>query len=242
VAHLEQKVAGLEARLRSISTGDSPPGKDDYQSLPINVANHSTASLPALSHVDSALSMPFLESDAFKFWQESSSGESFKGLVEILSTSHQNELAGSDNHLSIYRGRTTGVGILRDLRHLCDSFVDQSFDSEQGAKAMIDALDASVPVDNLATVSTINFLPPEASVLRWIDLAFDQAFVLWPFIDRESLNDHVQRLIRPEASDNTNDSRDSFGLVHAIIALGQRHDTDLINSGERQSHSTETRG
>jgi hypothetical protein len=77
---------------------------------------------------------------------------------------------------------------------------------------------------------------------RWIDIAFDEAFILFPFIDRKTFKTYVRRLFDSEASDQDGCDNDHIGLLHVIVALGQRHDPNLITLGSERSKSVETRG
>ena len=79
-------------------------------------------------------------------------------------------------------------------------------------------------------------------IRRWIDLAFDEAFVLWHFIDRESVISNIQRLLESGAADRDGPGHDYVGLLHSIVALGQRHDSTLISLEGKRYQSEETRG
>jgi hypothetical protein len=108
---------------------------------------------------------------------------------------------------------------------------------------MVDSLNSTPPNQQLSMSSSSNlhFLS-EASVHKWVHLAFDEAFVLWPFIDRHAFEAYAQHIIdRGSFSDEDNNS-DHLGLFHAVIALGQRHDPDLIGHRDSVSKHPETRG
>ena len=143
----------------------------------------------------------------------------------------------------MYRGRTTGLEVLRGLRCLCDFLVDPALDSDVAATQMIDSLNSTPPDQQLSTSSSSNLLfLSEASVHKWVRLAFDEAFVLWPFIDRHAFEAYAQHMIERGSFVDDDNNSDHLGLFHAVIALGQRHDTGLIGHRDSFSNHVETRG
>ena len=121
--------------------------------------------------------------------------------------------------------------------------MDPTLDLDRTATQMVDSLNSTPPNQQLSMSSSPNLhFFSEASVHKWIDLAFDEAFVLWPFIDRHAFEAYAQHIIdRGSFSDEDNNS-DHLGLFHAVIALGQRHDPDLIGHRDSVSKQPETRG
>lgn len=80
-------------------------------------------------------------------------------------------------------------------------------------------------------------------VRRWIDLAFAESFVLWPFINRELFNVDVRRILEGGVSGSESPcDNDQVGLLHSVIALRQRNNPDLMSLDGKRSHSTEARG
>lgn len=161
-------------------------------------------------------------------------------LVDTLWLDCEHESPG---RLFAYRGRTTGIEVLRGLRQLCDAFVNLSVNPDQKAAEMANALDCAAPSSDLPTISPPSpvFLS-EAIVRRWIDLAFARSFVLWPFLDRESFNAYVNRTLQAGVLGESSRDDDQLALLHAVLALGQRNDPDLIGLDGIRSHSAETRG
>jgi hypothetical protein len=156
---------------------------------------------------------------------------------------HLNPMDRVSKEASVYRGRTTGVEIVRSLRILCESFLGSSTSPDHPAAKMVDALDFQTPFENLPMVSVADsFLFLDPTIGRWIALAFEESFLIWPFIDREWFNNYVERLTNREISDRDGCDNDHIGLLHAIIALGQRHDPNLITLDGKRSQSVETRG
>lgn len=146
---------------------------------------------------------------------------------------------------TVYRGSTTGLEVLRTLRQTCDSFLDNSGVPLPGAAEIVDALDTNASSSfegrRLASRAELAF-SSEAAVRRWIDTAFEQAFVLWPFVDREALNQYVEQLYVHHGLEGGEYDPDRVGLLHAAIALGQRHDANLIKLDGKRFNSVENRG
>lgn len=235
IAHLEHKVEDLEARVRKLSIGAAADSKtQDIE--PEDQAD----SWHSLEQVDSALSIASSKHGSFDGTHDPGSDYFSRHPADALGLDLKNEALGS---MSDYRGRTTGVEVLRSLRHLCDNFVGFSVDPDHPATRIVSALDYDAPFEKLPIVSFAgSFYSPANMIRRWIDLAFDEAFVLWHFIDRESVVSNIQRLIESGTTDRDGHGRDYIGLLHSIVALGQRHDSTLISLEGRRSHSEETRG
>ena len=108
---------------------------------------------------------------------------------------------------------------------------------------MANALDSCIPIRPLPqdVFANLCFLT-EAEINRWTNIAFTEAFALWPFIDRPQFDFHVRLLFGRRGNTQVETDRDYLGLVHAVIALGQRHDTDLIDTSGVDSVSGESRG
>ncbi|KAL1581737.1 hypothetical protein WHR41_09427 [Cladosporium halotolerans] len=211
IAHLENKVRALEARLRDLpSRSESAP--------PVTGGQH----------------------DRLQVLRTPNSSQAPDRLVDTLWLDCEHESPG---RLFAYRGRTTGIEVLRGLRQLCDAFVNLSVNPDQKAAEMANALDCAAPSSDLPTISPPSpvFLS-EAIVRRWIDLAFARSFVLWPFLDRESFNAYVNRTLQAGVLGESGRDDDQLALLHAVLALGQRNDPDLVSLDGMRSHSAETRG
>jgi len=233
IAHLEHKVEDLEAQVRKLSIGSAT----DLRTQDVEPEDQ-TSSWEPLEQVDSALSM--VSSKAFDDIPEPASDYFSRRPMDIPRLDFKHELPGS---MSIYRGRTTGVEIMRSLIHLCDNFVGFTLDDNHPATKMVNALDYKAPFENLPMVaSSGSFYSPAHLIRRWVDLAFDEAFVLWHFIDRSSVNDNIQQLLGTGHPNRDGPGNDHIGFLHSIIALGQRHDSTLVKLDGERSHSEESRG
>lgn len=146
--------------------------------------------------------------------------------------------------MSVYRGKTTGVEVIQALRDLCDGFADFSICSDPPFSEIANALDVELPLfQKFSTISSAgSFFSLGSSTRKWIDLAFSGAFVLWPFIDRESFEDQLRKMIETGNSGEVGWNKDRIGLLHAVIALGQRHDPGMISLEGNRSQSQESRG
>jgi hypothetical protein len=227
-------VEDLEARLRKLSVGQNNlRPQDDESSSQESLWND-------LTKVDSALSVASSKRSSVGTMSIGSSGALSEHSVDTLYLGYQEKIP---RDMSIYRGRTTGVEIMRSLRDLCDTFVDLPTSPDHPAAKMVEALDFQAPFENLPMVSAADsFFALGPMIGRWIDIAFDEAFILFPFIDRKMFKTYVRRLFDGEASDQDGCDNDHIGLLHVIVALGQRHDPNLITLDSERSKSVETRG
>ena len=246
IAHLEHKVEGLEAQLRrlsSISTlsSNSNDSSSSFDSAP-SMSEDVSASR-ALTHVNSQSSMTSIRSGSQEGQRPGLQHQFSTDFLESLGPIRLSSPAEGGVDTPIYRGTTTGIEILRSLRHFCDSFIARSGGAIQSASEIVDALDTTASVETQWTTSRADFsFSSKSSVRRWMDLAFDQAFTLWPFIDRDALNEYVEQLYGDQGLEGQDYDQDRIGLLHAVIALGQRHDSTLIKAGEKRSRAIETRG
>lgn len=192
-------------------------------------------SLQILGQAESVISKP---SDRGKFGGAARTPppeDPNEDLVEALGTSCKEGTSYGGDTVAIYRGKTTGVEIVRNLRRLCDSFLGLRIDPDNAALKIVDALDSPFPTLSLSSNPSANiYFSSETSLRRWIDLAFSQTFVLWSFIDRGLFDLHVQRLLGQGISGRNRCDGDHLGLIHAIIALGQRHDAGLGHSQDNE--------
>lgn len=242
MAHLEHKLESLETRIRKLcSSADSTDlDPDDLPKSPDQAISELSFS-SAVDGTDSALSSSCNESNSSNFPQDFSGQTG--GDVETLNYNLYGKVANIDGETPIYRGRTTGLEVLRGLRCLCNFLVDPTLDSDHTATLMIDSLNPTPPNQQLPTPSSPNLLfLSEASVHRWVRLAFDEAFVLWPFIDRHVFEAYTQHILERGTFGDIGSNPDHLGLFHAVIALGQRHDPDLIGHRDSKSIFEETRG
>jgi hypothetical protein len=241
VAHLEHKLESLETRIRKLSSTVDSPDLDvspKPRDEPI-----SEPSSPNVVRMDSALAMSSNETDLWKSFQDSSQNGRTDDDVETLDHGLCGKVANIRGETPMYRGRTTGLEVLRGLRCLCDFLVDPALDSDVAVTQMIDSLNSTPPDQQLSTSSSSNLLfLSEASVHKWVRLAFDEAFVLWPFIDRHAFEAYAQHMIERGSFVDDDNNSDHLGLFHAVIALGQRHDTGLIGHRDSFSNHAETRG
>lgn len=240
MAHLEHKLESLETRIRRLSSSVDATDLDDLQKSPDKARSELSVSSAGVG-VDPILAISRDESHSSNLFQ-SSSGHTGTG-VETLNYDLHRKTANVGGEAPVYRGQTTGLEVLRGLRCLCDFLVDPALDPDRTATQMVDSLNSTPPNQQLSMSSSPNlhFLS-EASVHKWVHLAFDEAFVLWPFIDRHAFEAYAQHIIdRGNFSDEDNNS-DHLGLFHAVIALGQRHDPDLIGHRDSVSKHPETRG
>jgi hypothetical protein len=232
-------VEDLEARLRELSVGSVGRNNSVNSQTQDDESDSQETLWNDLTKVDSALSIASSKRSSLGTLSIGSGGLS-DHLVDTLYSGSQEK---TPRDMSIYRGRTTGVEIMRSLRDLCDTFVGLPTNHNHPAANMVEALDFQAPFENLPMVSAADsFFALGPMIGRWIDIAFDEAFILYHFIDRKTFKTYVRRSFDREASDQDGCDNDHIGLLHIIVALGQRHDSNLITLGDERSKSVETRG
>ena len=241
MAHLEQKLKNLETRIRKLSVTADSADVDGLAGSSSKVASEHSLPPPVVRN-DSALANSD-EIDPWKTLRDCSEQRQFDKGIETLDYDCQRNTSNAGDETPIYRGRTTGLEVLRGLRCLCDFLVDPTMNPDPAAKKMIDSLNLSLPNKQPSVSSPPNLLfLSEASVHKWVQLAFGEAFVLWPFVDRHAFEAYAQHILEHGVSSQDDNNSDHLGLFHAVIALGQRHDPDLIGHRDLESDSPETRG
>ena len=247
IAFLEQKLKRLERVVQDISSCANTNHNDGVarDDTDISFSDPFWQRLPDLGRVDSTISLPpnLWAAQSQSSEQSQSSDNSGEDFLETLSTNDPSNSIHDEGTMTIYRGKTSGVEVFRVLRDLCDSFLGLQVNSDNAAMKMANALDSTFPTySNFTTSLARTFFASEESVKRWIDIAFSQAFILWPFIDREAFNIHAQHSIEHGHHGRNKSNDDELGLVHAVIALGQRHDAELINTENKHDPALDPPG
>lgn len=227
IAFLEQKLKRLEGVVQDISscTNSGHQGVGLEGRMDTSFSDPLWSTLPDLGRIDSILSFPL---DHRGSVDTTSSDNGNEDVLETVGSRDQSSAVRGGNVVTVYRGQTTGVEVFRILRGLCNTYLGLKVDTDDAALEMANALDSSFPTYSNSSASLANMcFSSEASIKRWIEIAFSQAFSLWPFIDRDDLNFHAQRLIEQGHSGRGKSDDDHLGLIHAVIALGQRHDVEL---------------
>lgn len=236
MAHLEHKLEHLEARIRELSSNVDSTDLDD-------LTVSSEKATPELPFSPTAVRTESSALDPWKPSQNCSQNGQTETDVETLNYDLCGKVANIGGETPIYRGQTTGLEIMRGLRCLCDFLVDPTLNPDHTATQMIDSLNSTPPSQQLSIASSPNWLfLSEASVHKWVRLAFDEAFVLWPFIDRHTFEAYTQHSLKRGTFSGDDNNSDRLGLFHAVIALGQRHDPDLVAHKDSGSNFPETRG
>lgn len=242
IVHLEQRVNALENQARQ-APGSSDTSPDD--AVPRSGTEISLSNSSASTHdqVASAITLPPYESDSAGAIGTHPLCQPTHDLVETISFGCEDDTLRGHDAASVYRGKSTGIETLRNLRRLCSLFVGSLDDPDHSAIKMANALDSSPPVGFLSPVSLADVcFWSEAHIRRWIGIAFEEAFSLWPFIDRHEFTIQVERLFEQKSLGRGDRANDHMGLIHAVIALGQRYDPDLVNIEGHGLGSTEARG
>lgn len=242
VVHLEKKLRDLKKQVRRILASSISNDEDGLPGLDTEMSS-SNSFVPTLNQGDSATSVASFDRRSIEAIGLSPSDKPTEDVVETINYAREDETSNGNDAVSVYRGNSTGVEIVRNLRLLCNSFLGFKVDQDNSAMKMANALDSSFPVHHLSLDSMANVcFPSEAQVYRWIDIAFSDAFTLWPFIDRQLFNFHVQRLLEQKNFGHEIGDGENLGLIHAVIALRQRYDPDLFDVGVDSFKSAEVRG
>ncbi|CAK3810541.1 fungal-specific transcription factor domain-containing [Lecanosticta acicola] len=228
VAHLEKKVEELEGRIRKasvaseVSTDDakspsqSPQFGSSFNTTPATIAAPPTSSVPSLS----------LESLSFSNYY------SFHTSTVSFSDSMVNTITCEP------RGKPFGVDILRQLCNHCNQITSPPISTRpESSIKLAQALDCPNSLDLLPmNANGPPLLPAKAMVLRWINIAFSEAFLLWPFVDRPQVERTAFRLYNTNTFGQDENDGDDLALLYALVALGQRVDmgSSLVGS-ERQT-------
>lgn len=234
IDELERKVDELEERLRGNSTGSasisSPTTARSETSFSAFNTNEpsssgrtrtSTTSLPSKS--SRRHSLDILTS------QESDEEHISDDAVDTISAPLSAQPVQPDTEVA-FRGHSSGIEVVRSLRSHCDRLMGFSIDPDQSAAKLASALDRAFPSQfaNLNTMAEV-FLPPTDKLMRWTGIAFAESFSLWPFIDRQTFEFDVHRLLKQKGYLTPAD-QDSLSLIYAVLALGQRSDQEIIDT------------
>lgn len=247
IAFLEQKLKRLEGLVQDISSCANTSRQDGAEegNMDISFSDPLWSTLPTLGRVGSTISIP---PDPWRTFgsmrtQSPDSTSTSEDFLETVGSRGQETSARGGEAMTAYRGQTTGIEVFRILRGLCDTFLGLKVDRDNAALKMANALDSTfpTPADSATSVARMSF-SSETSIKRWINIAFSEAFILWPFIDRDDLNLHAQRLLEEGHSGRNRSDDDHLGLVHAVIALGQRHDIELTDTRDEKSPASDPAG
>lgn len=242
MSHLEQKLKDLEDEKWN-SWADIFADNNNVFS---NVREESSADFSSvLAPVDSAnpSAISLGESAGSSSQQSVSANEMSVDHTTATADGGDSLLSQSRRASSIDQGDDTGVPVSFILRKVCKELASFTLDSDSATVKLATALDAPLPATYFSRdqVARIAFLP-QARVSYWFDLAFTQAFTLWPFIDQERLRDRLHWLLNQSSSGRASVDTDDLALIHAVIAIGQRHDANLKDHDASFFGLTESRG
>lgn len=101
---------------------------------------------------------------------------------------------------------------------------------------IVQGLDAPFPLDHYPMGSSGDPpLPPNEQIFSCITLAFSEALPLWHFVDQEYIQGILSRIWNPSSGFGQNESdKDDFGLLYAVLALGQRFEAGENGPNDRK--------
>lgn len=139
------------------------------------------------------------------------------------------ELASPHPTTACRPGCSSGLEVLRRMCLHLDHSVGIA--TTTAALKLTNALDRRLPKQFTSAV-------PNPSIPRlwgpdqvhWIDTAFSTVFCLWPVVGRSTVNLAIDRMLNSNIlpSDTSNDSQ---ALVYAVLALGEKFDSDVEDRG-----------
>lgn len=247
IAYLERRLKNVESRDQASSMHSAWPEETGM----LQEGMHSSSSDHTLSTSSQTSSQTHPSISEYSYGLENPRApmpsDKLANVATPARTHTQHDYRSGEGIMSAYRGYMGAIESLRNLRRLCGPTEGATMDPAHLSKRMADALDRSM--DSILASHSLNFssrkaiwFSSEAQIHRWIDLAFENMFTLWPFIDRESFNTQARDLFECGKPGPTGGDPDHLGLTHAVIALGQRYDPELMSEGRNGSSRRYTRG
>lgn len=101
---------------------------------------------------------------------------------------------------------------------------------------IVQALDAPFPLDHYSAGGIGKAHLPDSDILfTWVELAFAEAFPLWHFVDKQYIEAILPRVWSASLGHAQDEGdKDDFGLLLAILALGQRFEVCEKGGYERR--------
>ena len=137
------------------------------------------------------------------------------------------------------RGKAYGLDILRQLVNFINNTGTSPALPQDSSLKIVQALDSSQSIDDLLAGSMNNALLPPAKddALRLVDIAFSEAFQLWPFVDKAQLERTIYRLYNTNTFGQDVGDKEELGLIYSVLALGQRFNSSSpVSAGARRAH------
>lgn len=97
---------------------------------------------------------------------------------------------------------------------------------------IVKALDAPFPFDTPPNSRVkCPSLPPDDTLLLWVELAFSEALPLWEFVDKASIYAILDRQWNSTVDEGV---EDDLALLYSVLALGQRLEIGEQGAEERR--------
>lgn len=132
-----------------------------------------------------------------------------------------------------YWGHFAGLSLLQRMRKLCTQVAGLHCKSQEGDSIeddFVHAFDSASPPDaNIGSWDAFALLPPKERLLKYVDIATNQACCLLTFMDRNSIDEIIAHLYDADSIEYTTDDRRSLSLLFALLALGRRFETDELD-------------
>ncbi|KAI5367728.1 hypothetical protein Slin15195_G028600 [Septoria linicola] len=219
IALLEKKVKALEEKLRSTSYTSEHDTDGDESST--------AQTSPTLSHSDPS-------SGELRERPSLTSRRSDPSTNTRPDPARRNDTMLSFDDTPVYiktlttepRGKAFGNDILRQISNFCHQVSTSPGLLPCSSMKIVQALDDPQCIDSLGVASTCSpLLPAKQVALRTIEIALNEAFHLWPFIDRAQVERTIYRLYNTNSFGQEMGDKEELALVYAMLALGERFDS-----------------
>ncbi|KAM3423195.1 hypothetical protein BST61_g645 [Cercospora zeina] len=228
VAHLEKKVKALQDELsrsphraeQMSALTDEPVGTKTPRTSSSKPSPMDSSARPSLSSKSSDPSYTYSES------ARSSSVQPPGGLACFSETPVYLETLTTEP-----RAKAFGTDLLRQLFNFCNQIASPPNCPQDSSIKLVEALDNAQAIgDSLVTSSPLR--PEKGITMKLVELAFSEAFHLWPFVDRAQIDRTLYRLYNTSVFGQEAGDQDELALVYAVLALGQRFDSTTPAAAE----------
>ncbi|KAF2216648.1 hypothetical protein CERZMDRAFT_93938 [Cercospora zeae-maydis SCOH1-5] len=228
VAHLEKKVKALQDEL------SRPPHSAEHMTAshedPVAAKTPaSSSSRPSPMNSSARPSLSSKSSDPSYIYPESVRSGSVKpaaGLTSFSETPVYLETLTAEP-----RAKAFGTDLLRQLFNFCNQIASSPNCPQNSSIKLVEALDNAHAIGE-SPVTSSPLIPERVITLRLVELAFSEAFQLWPFVDRAQIDRTLHRLYNTSSFGQEAGDTDELALVYAVLALGQRFDSTTPAAAE----------
>ena len=232
IQSLEKKVDELEALLgndasRTVKEESTPPTSPERNNRPPPKLHHSPSSrstwtedIPSVTTMVSS--------------QKSSVNGSDEDVIETMVGADETsplDTGSSEAH----RGSFAGLSLLQRMENLCKDVIasKKQSDAEALQHDFVSAFDVTTEEpDSTIPPFAYELLPPRSNFTHAIDVVMTQACCNMQFLDQPMLEQIAAEVYGDANVSNSVQSRKSFALLYAVLALGRRFDPASLGDVE----------